>query len=73
MLHTHGKYSIHPPLSGVVNTPVIVVVLLVLQAQNSPHIVDYKSTLGAVPIEVVVAVVVFLVVFALLLLDDWRS
>jgi hypothetical protein len=72
MLHAREKPEIHLYLSRVVNTAVIVV-LLVLQGQSPTHIVDYKSTLGAVPIEVVVAAVIFLVVLVLLLLDDWRS
>lgn len=49
------------------------VVPLALQGQSPSHIVDYKSDLGPVPVEVVVAAVIFLVVFALLLLDDWWS
>ena len=72
MLYAREKPDIHLYLSGVVNTPVIVA-LLVLQTQSLPHIVDYKSSLGPVPIEVVVTAVIFLVVLVLLLLDDWWS
>jgi hypothetical protein len=72
MLHAHEKPVSPPHLSGIVNTA-ITVVLLVLQGQSPTQIVDYKSDLGPVPIEVVVAAVIFLVVFALLLLDDWWS
>ena len=69
MLYAREKPAIHPHLCGVVNTAVIVV-LLALQAQSPPHIVDYKSDFGPVPIEVVVAGVIFLVVFAVLLLYE---
>ena len=63
MLPAHEKPRIHPHILAVVNTAVIGV-LLVLQR----HIVDYKSTLGPVPVELVVAGVIFVVVFVLLLL-----
>ena len=67
MLPAREKSALHPHLSEVNS---LIVVLLVLQTQNPPHIVDYKSNLGPVPIEVVVAGVIFLVVFAVLLLYE---
>jgi hypothetical protein len=68
ILHPREKLAIHPHLVSGVNT-VIVVMLVVLQTQ-SPHSVDYKSTLGGLPIEAVVAAVIVLAVFALLLLYE---
>ena len=68
ILHAREKPAIHPYIVSGVNT-VIVVMLVVLQTQ-SPHIVGYKSTLGGVPIEAVVAAVTVLAVFAFLLLYE---
>ena len=63
MLPAHEKPRIHPHILAVVQTAVIGM-LLVLQR----HVVDYKSTLGPVPVELVVAGGVFVVVLVLLLL-----
>ena len=68
ILHAREKPAIHPRVVSGVNT-VIVVMLVVLQTQ-SPNVVGYKSTLGGLPIEAVVATVITLVVFALLLLYE---